>query len=383
MTFQHPDSRPNQPPSNEPRATGPTQPAAGWYPDPVTGVGLRWWDGAAWTDHTNRAGVSNSMVTPPPIRGSGGGLSPVGEWFGSLFRLTASRAGHLFPLVVLLSLAPGIPVAFLTYLAFRDVTMVIDQDEQTGVVNEFSIDGFEPSRLLPVAAATVLSYALSLLLSTATIMQIERASSAEPQRWDESLRQAVRRVPRVFGVTLLVGLMLVFVIALVVVLNAVLAVSAPIALLLTVPAAVFVVAWSAIRLSLATTNAALAPKGIGSISESLRLTSGKSWPLFGRFLLLLLVLLGVQIVSSLATAPVTAILGPDTPDFTTSSETPLIDLMGGSLPLYLFSQLVGILAGGVATALLSAGLVGLYRDLGGRLVSGGPSDVQQFGVDEA
>jgi hypothetical protein len=29
---------------------------AGWYPDPAHGIGMRWWDGVAWTEH----------VSPPP-----------------------------------------------------------------------------------------------------------------------------------------------------------------------------------------------------------------------------------------------------------------------------------------------------------------------------
>lgn len=29
-----------------------TQPTAGWYPDPANGQQKRWWDGAAWTEHT-------------------------------------------------------------------------------------------------------------------------------------------------------------------------------------------------------------------------------------------------------------------------------------------------------------------------------------------
>jgi hypothetical protein len=30
--------------------TEPTTPAAGWYPDPAGGEGLRWWTGVTWTD---------------------------------------------------------------------------------------------------------------------------------------------------------------------------------------------------------------------------------------------------------------------------------------------------------------------------------------------
>ena len=32
---------------------------AGWYPDPGTGSGLRWWDGLRWTEHRHGA------VSPP------------------------------------------------------------------------------------------------------------------------------------------------------------------------------------------------------------------------------------------------------------------------------------------------------------------------------
>lgn len=46
----HPDPTtppPSAPPEGAPDAAG--QPA-GWYPDPE-GIGLRWWDGSRWTEH--------------------------------------------------------------------------------------------------------------------------------------------------------------------------------------------------------------------------------------------------------------------------------------------------------------------------------------------
>lgn len=50
-----------------------TSPAPGWYPDPTTPGQLRYWDGAAWTDH--RAPAVTATPTPavaaPPLAGFG------------------------------------------------------------------------------------------------------------------------------------------------------------------------------------------------------------------------------------------------------------------------------------------------------------------------
>ena len=50
--------------------TEPTTPAAGWYPDPAGGDGLRWWTGTTWTDDVRASPwasatpVSAAPVTP-------------------------------------------------------------------------------------------------------------------------------------------------------------------------------------------------------------------------------------------------------------------------------------------------------------------------------
>ena len=93
------------PPSGPP----PVNPPPGWYPDPQTGGrGFRYWDGATWTDAwTDR---------PEELRQ---GLTPAGEWIGQVLRTSASRAGHLFPLVVLLIVPITLLTSFASWAAFR------------------------------------------------------------------------------------------------------------------------------------------------------------------------------------------------------------------------------------------------------------------------
>jgi len=57
----------NQPPTTEPAPQ--LAPEAGWYQDPH-GPGLRWWDGASWTDHVH------AEAPPEPLAREAWAASP-------------------------------------------------------------------------------------------------------------------------------------------------------------------------------------------------------------------------------------------------------------------------------------------------------------------
>lgn len=54
------DTHPDQPETTSPQG-GQGLPLAGWYSDPHGGGGLRWWDGAHWTDQV-------AAATMPPVK---------------------------------------------------------------------------------------------------------------------------------------------------------------------------------------------------------------------------------------------------------------------------------------------------------------------------
>ncbi|MGV1035064.1 MAG: DUF2510 domain-containing protein [Microbacteriaceae bacterium] len=52
----------------EPTQSPTTNPPAGWYPDPETQQGQRWWDGLVWTEHRQNSAVSEPPQPPAPTR---------------------------------------------------------------------------------------------------------------------------------------------------------------------------------------------------------------------------------------------------------------------------------------------------------------------------
>lgn len=72
-------------------ATSSVQSPAGWYPDPQ-GYGQRYWDGAAWTEHTAPHATANNG----PAAASDGPVATRGDWIaGVLLSLFAPFIGFI------------------------------------------------------------------------------------------------------------------------------------------------------------------------------------------------------------------------------------------------------------------------------------------------
>ena len=55
----------------------------------------------------------------------GNDLRDVGDWLNVTFRIVKERAGHLFTLVVALSLPVGLIVSYALWRVFRDMNLTI------------------------------------------------------------------------------------------------------------------------------------------------------------------------------------------------------------------------------------------------------------------
>lgn len=319
---------------------GPQGPQEGWYPDPVTGTGHRYWNGFAWTDeHSLDPG------------GTGGGIQPVGSWFSESMSLVFGRSFDLFRLIVVLILPSGIISGLLTYYTVRDARILFTYDSDE-VISDLSFDGFNGALAALAGFGFVVNLLASFVLAAAVSRLVVFARIDRAEQWTSSLAGGLRRSPRVLGVSLLTGLGAVMLLIST-------ALFWPL-LVLTIPLLVVFI----VRLSLATTSAAVAPKGTGAIANSIRLTKTFSWPIFGRLVLMLLVIVGTQLVVGLVSAP----FAGDGATFQNGDpELRLIDLLGGNLAVFIFQQIVGGIIGGFTSAFYGAGMAVLYLDRGGEL----------------
>lgn len=329
----------------------PQTPPPGWYPDPVTGTGHRYWNGFAWTDDHS---------TGPD--GTGGGVQPVGEWLGETFRLVIDRIGHLFTLIVVVSLPTGLLAAYALYYGVRDVVVVFGQDA-LGNQTIDRVDGFSAASFAPAGLAMLLNLLASFILAAAVSRHIVFARTDRAESWSASLRGGAGRGFRVLGVSFLVGL----IVAAGVIVLVIPALILPPLLIVIIPAMIVGGCWLWSRLTLATTGAAVAPKGVGSIKSSLELTQGLTMAIFGRLLLLLLIVIVIQLIGSFLTAPFAAGFGGASGIDPTTDELRMIDIFGGNAAVFGFQQVVGAIVGGLASSLYGAAMAVLYLDLGGPL----------------
>ncbi len=333
----------------------PPGPPPGWYADPTTGHGFRWWDGQSWTEQTSE--TADLAADGSPLNG----LQPVGEWMSEVFRIVASRAGHLFPMIVLLMVPVGLANGMSLWLSFREAVMTTNSE--TGEVS-FSNPGGSAANYGLVFATFILVILATVFLSISVARQaLVAVDGEEAEPWSASMLHGLSRLARAIGVVIAVlgalfGLYVVMVFT---------AAISPALLLLTFPAWVVGSFWLGTRLSLGHMAAAVAPRGVKSLSTSWELTRGHFWTVFGRMLLLALIGAATSLVAGLISAPFTSLVGggSDATFEPGAEQLRFGDLLGDNPAVFAIGQLFNALGNGAATVIWAVGLVLMYRNLSG------------------
>lgn len=265
----------------------PSQPAAGWYPDPHVPGAERWWNGRAWEPEWRTAG------------GLAGGdaLPDIGDWLGRAFRRSWARWRSLLVIAVV----TAAPASLLVSIGIRyaiDGVIITNED----------VVGWSNSRLPLAILLAVAGSLVSILgnLATTSLMlrtvdETAPTGDVSDESWStastrarQALTTTFRVLPRAIGWGLLAGLVFTVAIAVVVVLMIVAAIVFwPITLLLglaLIPLAV----WIGTRLAF--TVQALVDRPGNPFVRSWQVARGRWWPVFGRLLLFGIIVWGISMV---------------------------------------------------------------------------------------
>lgn len=318
-------------------------PPAGWYDDPTSPVQERWWDGEKWSEQTRRKVVEEYVHRP-------GELRRVSDYLGHAFGLIRERWDDFLLIAALGAILSALAALFL----LRPIVDAID------VVNN-EIVGFE----FPQFGLLFLFVVVSILIFAAAAMAQYKigweAVTKEPGSWSSALNYGLTNMSRLIGWGMVAAVPLIFVLAVMVgiaVTNAGAGALAAIVLFVGL-------FWWFVVISFLPVALVALERGTNPISASLSLVNRRWWRIFGRLILIAII---VGLLGNVVGAIFAQLVGSSDffgISFVTSPEGNSIDIvkdLGSPLDFFV-SSLATILLSYVANVGTIAGSTSIAFDV--------------------
>ncbi len=321
---------------------------------------LRWWDGGQWTNDIRPA----NLAAPSPETPGSNRLRPVGDWMTETFRLLVNNAGALFTLMVVLVIPASLGTGGATWVGVRNLVIIINEDAAAGEW-PIEVEGLESLGL--VVLAFVLNFLLSIVFSIAGTRLAMSGRFGRTQLWSEALASSFMRIPPVFGWGIVGAFLFIAAFLVMAIVTGITSVVSPV-LGIVVGITVFIVGGLVLigRYGMIFTTPMIAARGWRNPTVVNRITTGSTWGLVGRALLLILVTSAASLAGSIITGPL-GTLGGSQPVDPDANVIRLTDLIGGNIGIFMLVQLMNAIVVSVGSLIWHVGQGLLFEDLGGQI----------------